>query len=87
MVHHSLELERRAGLVDLSVLKHIGVKFVVVGEDALAFLVFATHEEFVIFQRPPLKAGVSLIIGQYLFKILLAALDTPFVYAVVRVIR
>jgi uncharacterized integral membrane protein (TIGR00697 family) len=42
---------------------------------------------FVIFQGLPLEAGVSLVIGQYSFKLLLAALDTPFVYAVVRVIR
>jgi len=42
---------------------------------------------FVIFQGLPLEAGVSLVIGQYFFKLLLAALDTPFVYAVVGILR
>jgi hypothetical protein len=42
---------------------------------------------FILFQGLLLEAGVSLVIGQYLFKLLLAVLDTPFVYAAVRVIR
>ena len=42
---------------------------------------------FVVFQGVPLESGVSLLIGQYVFKLLLVALDTPFVYAVVGVIR
>jgi uncharacterized integral membrane protein (TIGR00697 family) len=39
---------------------------------------------FVLFQGVPLSAALSLLVGQYLLKLLIAVLDTPFVYAVVR---
>lgn len=42
---------------------------------------------FVVFQGLSPKAGVALVVGQYAFKLLLVALDTPFVYAVVKMIR
>jgi uncharacterized integral membrane protein (TIGR00697 family) len=42
---------------------------------------------FIIFQGIPLEVGLSLFIGQYVFKLGIAALDTPFVYVVVGVIR
>jgi uncharacterized integral membrane protein (TIGR00697 family) len=42
---------------------------------------------FVIFQGLSVEAGISLLIGQYVFKLLLAALDTPFVYTVVKVTK
>jgi uncharacterized integral membrane protein (TIGR00697 family) len=42
---------------------------------------------FVIVQGGPLSSAVSLIIGQYILKLLIAVLDTPLVYAVVRFAR
>lgn len=42
---------------------------------------------FFIFQGLPTSAVVELIVGQYLFKLLLAGLDTPFVYLVVGAVR
>jgi uncharacterized integral membrane protein (TIGR00697 family) len=36
---------------------------------------------------PPLPVIASLIVGQYLLKLLIALVDTPFVYAVVGVVR
>lgn len=42
---------------------------------------------FVIVQGVPLSSAVSLIIGQYILKLLIAVLDTPLVYAVVRFAR
>lgn len=42
---------------------------------------------FVLFQGVPLGAALSLIVGQYVLKLLIALLDTPFVYAVVRLAR
>lgn len=42
---------------------------------------------FVLFQGMPLGVAVSLAIGQYLFKLLVALLDTPFVYGVVELAR
>ncbi|QIO21225.1 queuosine precursor transporter [Haloarcula sp. JP-L23] len=38
---------------------------------------------FVLFQGVSLSAALSLVVGQYLLKLLIALLDTPFVYAVV----
>ena len=35
----------------------------------------------------PLPVVVSLVVGQYLLKLLIALVDTPFVYAVVRAVR
>lgn len=42
---------------------------------------------FIIFQGLSLEVAIPLLIGQYIFKLLLAAFDTPFVYAVVGIIR
>ena len=42
---------------------------------------------FVFFQGVPLGVAVSLIVGQYLFKLLIAVVDTPFVYLVVGYLR
>ncbi|MFC7248745.1 queuosine precursor transporter [Halomicroarcula sp. GCM10025324] len=42
---------------------------------------------FVLFQGVPLGAALSLVVGQYVLKLLIALLDTPFVYAVVRFAR
>ncbi|WP_336325710.1 queuosine precursor transporter [Halovenus sp. HT40] len=42
---------------------------------------------FFLFQGLPTSAVVELIVGQYLFKLLLAGLDTPFVYLVVGAVR
>ncbi|MCU4718844.1 queuosine precursor transporter [Halapricum hydrolyticum] len=42
---------------------------------------------FFVFQGLPLEAVVSLIVGQYLLKLGIAALDTPFVYLVVGLVR
>ena len=42
---------------------------------------------FVIFQQVPLAGALSLVVGQYLLKLLIALVDTPFVYAVVRFAR
>ncbi|WP_254272864.1 queuosine precursor transporter [Haloarcula marina] len=39
---------------------------------------------FVAFQGVGLSAALSLVVGQYVLKLLIALLDTPFVYAVVR---
>jgi len=51
--------------------------------DTIIFIAVA----FVAFQGVPLGAALSLIIGQYLLKLLIALLDTPFVYLVVRAAR
>ncbi|XGI83055.1 queuosine precursor transporter [Halorutilales archaeon Cl-col2-1] len=42
---------------------------------------------FIVFQGLSLEAGIALLIGQYVFKLLIAVLDTPFVYIVVGIIR
>jgi uncharacterized integral membrane protein (TIGR00697 family) len=42
---------------------------------------------FVAFQGVPLGVAASLIVGQYLFKLLIAVADTPFVYVVVGYLR
>ena len=42
---------------------------------------------FVLFQGVPLGVALSLIVGQYLFKLLIALVDTPFVYLVVGYMR
>ena len=42
---------------------------------------------FVVFQGLSPEAAIPLLIGQYVVKLLLAVLDTPFVYAVVRIIQ
>ena len=42
---------------------------------------------FVVFQGLPLGVAVSLAIGQYLFKLAVALIDTPFVYGVVELAR
>ncbi|MEF8787149.1 MAG: queuosine precursor transporter [Haloarculaceae archaeon] len=42
---------------------------------------------FVIFQGMPLNVAIGLMVGQYIFKLAIALLDTPFVYAVVRFAR
>jgi len=42
---------------------------------------------FVVLQGVPLGAALSLIVGQYLFKLGVAVADTPFVYAVVALVR
>jgi hypothetical protein len=51
--------------------------------DTFVFITIA----FIIFQGLPLEAGMSLFIGQYVFKLGIAALDTPFVYIVVGAVR
>jgi uncharacterized integral membrane protein (TIGR00697 family) len=38
---------------------------------------------FLLFQGVPLDLALSLIVGQYLLKVVIALVDTPFVYAVV----
>lgn len=42
---------------------------------------------FVAFQGVPPSAALSLIVGQYLFKLAIAVVDTPFVYLVVGAVR
>lgn len=42
---------------------------------------------FVLFQGLPLGVAAGLMVGQYVFKLGVALLDTPFVYAVVRIAR
>jgi uncharacterized integral membrane protein (TIGR00697 family) len=42
---------------------------------------------FVIFQGMPLDVAVGLMVGQYVFKLAVALLDTPVVYAVVGAVR
>ncbi|QSG05174.1 queuosine precursor transporter [Halapricum desulfuricans] len=42
---------------------------------------------FFLFLGVPLEAALSLIVGQYLLKLVIAALDTPFVYLVVGLVR
>ncbi|MFB6218456.1 MAG: queuosine precursor transporter, partial [Halobacteriaceae archaeon] len=51
--------------------------------DAAVFIAVA----FVGFQGLPLGTAVALFVGQYLFRIAIAVLDTPFVYAVVGLAR
>ncbi|WP_302082042.1 queuosine precursor transporter [Salinibaculum rarum] len=51
--------------------------------DTILFISIA----FVLFQGMPLDVAVGLMVGQYIFKLGVALLDTPFVYAVVRVAR
>jgi len=42
---------------------------------------------FFIFQGLPVDAIIGLIVGQYLFKLALVGLDTPFVYLTVGLVR
>jgi uncharacterized integral membrane protein (TIGR00697 family) len=42
---------------------------------------------FILFQGMPLNVAIGLMVGQYLFKLLVALLDTPLVYAVVGYVR
>ena len=51
--------------------------------DTFVFITVA----FIVFQGVPLEVGVALFVGQYIFKLGLVALDTPFVYAVVGAVR
>jgi uncharacterized integral membrane protein (TIGR00697 family) len=51
--------------------------------DTIIFITVA----FYIFQGLPVNAVLGLLLGQYLFKLLFVALDTPFVYLVVGVVR
>ena len=51
--------------------------------DTVIFIVVA----FFIFQGLPTSVIFELIVGQYLFKLLLVGIDTPFVYLVVGLIR
>jgi len=51
--------------------------------DTVVFIVVA----FYILQGQPVDLIISLIVGQYLFKLGLVALDTPFVYLVVGIVR
>ncbi len=51
--------------------------------DTVIFITIA----FVIFQGMPLNVAIGLMVGQYIFKLAVALLDTPFVYAVVRFVR
>jgi uncharacterized integral membrane protein (TIGR00697 family) len=51
--------------------------------DTIIFITVA----FYIFQGLPVDAVLGLLLGQYLFKLLFVALDTPFVYLVVGVVR
>jgi len=51
--------------------------------DTVIFIAIA----FVVFQGTPLDDAVGLVLGQYLVKVAVAALDTPFVYAVVGFVR
>jgi len=51
--------------------------------DTVIFITVA----FVVFQGLPLAQAGGLIVGQYVVKLAIAALDTPFVYAVVGAVR
>lgn len=51
--------------------------------DTVIFITVA----FFVFQGLPVDVVLGLIVGQYLFKLLLVGLDTPFVYLVVGFIR
>lgn len=51
--------------------------------DTVIFITVA----FLVFQGLPTDAVLELIVGQYLFKLALVGLDTPFVYLVVWLIR
>jgi uncharacterized integral membrane protein (TIGR00697 family) len=51
--------------------------------DTVIFITVA----FFIFQGLPVDTVLGLIVGQYLFKLALAGLDTPFVYLVVGAVR
>jgi uncharacterized integral membrane protein (TIGR00697 family) len=51
--------------------------------DTLIFITVA----FVIFQGVPVEQATGLVIGQYIIKLAIAALDTPFVYAAVGTVR
>lgn len=51
--------------------------------DTVIFITVA----FALFQGLPLDVVFDLLVGQYLFKLGLVALDTPFVYAVVGLLR
>ncbi|MFB6297681.1 MAG: queuosine precursor transporter, partial [Salinirussus sp.] len=51
--------------------------------DTLVFVAVA----FVLFQGLPLGQAAGLVVGQYLIKLVIAALDTPFVYATVATVR
>jgi len=42
---------------------------------------------FVLVQGVPLESALALVIGQYILKLLIAVVDTPFVYAIVRFAR
>lgn len=42
---------------------------------------------FVVFQGVPLGDALALVVGQYILKLLIALVDTPFVYAVVGFVR
>lgn len=50
--------------------------------DTLIFIGVA----FVVLQDMPLSAAAGLAVGQYLFKLLIVGLDTPFVYLIVGVV-
>lgn len=51
--------------------------------DTVIFVTIA----FVVFQGVPLELALSLMVGQYVFKLLVALVDTPFVYLVVAAVR
>ena len=51
--------------------------------DTVIFITVA----FLLFQGLPLDVVLGLLVGQYVFKLLLVALDTPFVYLAVGLIR
>lgn len=51
--------------------------------DTLIFITVA----FVIFQGVPVEQAVGLVIGQYVIKLAIATLDTPFVYVAVGAVR
>jgi uncharacterized integral membrane protein (TIGR00697 family) len=51
--------------------------------DTVIFITIA----FVIFQGVPLSQAIGLIVGQYIIKLAIAVLDTPFVYATVGAVR
>jgi len=42
---------------------------------------------FVVFQGMPLAAAIPLAVGQYIFKLGVAFLDTPFVYGVIELAK
>jgi uncharacterized integral membrane protein (TIGR00697 family) len=51
--------------------------------DTVIFITIA----FIVFQGMPLPQAVGLMIGQYIIKLTIAVLDTPFVYATVGAVR